>query len=271
MVKIVPKRLEKDGHVRTDNYHWLKERENPEVIDFLKKENEYTKASMAHTEALEKTIFQEIKGRIKQTDMSVPYQLDDYFYYTRYEDGKEYPIYCRKKGSLNGPEEIMLDANALAKGHEFLSVDARAVSFGQDILAYSVDTIGRRFYTIHFKDLNTGEVLKDVITNVTGNMDWANDNRTLFYSRQDPTTLRSYQIYRHVLGTESSEDQLVYDCLRGDGRHFFTICFQNQIKKVHDDWLLPDSQPRIPLSGCRQPEWGLQGLFITGERTRIPG
>jgi oligopeptidase B len=211
MVKIVPKILEKDGHVRTDNYYWLKERENPEVIDFLKKENEYTKASMAHTEALEKTVFQEIKGRIKQTDMSVPYKLDDFFYYTRYEDGKEYPIYCRKKGSLDGSEEIMLDANALAKGHEFFSVDARAVSFGQDILAYAVDTIGRRFFTIHFKDLNTGEVLKDVITNVTGNMDWANDNRTLFYSRQDPTTLRSYQIYRHVLGTESSEDQLVYE------------------------------------------------------------
>jgi len=189
MVKIVPKRL----------------------IDFLKKENEYTKAVMAHTEALEKTVFQEIKGRIKQTDLSVPYKLDDYFYYTRYEDGKEYPIYCRKKGSLDGPEEIMLDANTLAEGHEFLSVDTRAVSFGQDILAYAVDTKGRRFYTIYFKDLKTGELLKDVITNVTGNMDWANDNRTLFYSRQDPTTLRSYQIYRHVLGTEPSEDQLVYE------------------------------------------------------------
>ncbi len=211
MVKIVPKRLEKDGHVRVDNYYWLKERENPEVIDFLKKENEYTKAVMAHTAALEKTVFQEIKGRIKQTDLSVPYKLDDYFYYTRYEDGKEYPIYCRKKGSLDGPEEIMLDANTLAEGHEFLSVDTRAVSFGQDILAYAVDTKGRRFYTIYFKDLKTGELLKDVITNVTGNMDWANDNRTLFYSRQDPTTLRSYQIYRHVLGTEPSEDQLVYE------------------------------------------------------------
>jgi len=211
MVKIVPKRLEKDGHVRVDNYYWLKERENPEVIDFLKKENEYTKAVMAHTEALEKTVFQEIKGRIKQTDLSVPYKLDDYFYYTRYEDGKEYPIYCRKKGSLDGPEEIMLDANTLAEGHEFLSVDTRAVSFGQDILAYAVDTKGRRFYTIYFKDLKTGELLKDVITNVTGNMDWANDNRTLFYSRQDPTTLRSYQIYRHVLGTEPFEDQFVYE------------------------------------------------------------
>ncbi len=211
MVEIVPKRLEKHGHVRVDDYYWLKERKNPKVIDFLKKENEYTKAVMAHTETLEKTIFQEIKGRIKQTDMSVPYMLDDYFYYTRYEDSREYPIYCRKKGSLDGLEEIMLDANALAKGHEFLSVEARAVSFGQDILAYAVDTKGRRICTIYFKDLKTGKLLKDVIPSVTGNMDWANDNRTLFYSRQDPTTLRSYQIYRHVLGTESSEDQLVYE------------------------------------------------------------
>ena len=228
MGKVVPKELEKHGHVRTDNYYWLKEREDPEVIDYLKKENEYTKAVMAHTEGLEKSVFQEIKGRIKQTDMSVPYKLDDYFYYTRYEDGKEYPIFCRKKGSLDGPEEIMLDANALAEGHEFFSVDTRAVSFGQDILAYAVDTKGRRIYTIQFKNLNTGEVLKDVITGVTGNMDWANDNKTLFYSKQDPTTLRSYQIYRHTLGTESSEDQLVYE--EADDT-FSTFVFKTKSKK----------------------------------------
>ncbi len=211
LVKSIPKELKKHGHVRIDNYYWLREREDPEVMDFLKVENEYTKAVMAHTEALEKTLFQEIKGRIKQTDLSVPYRLDAYFYYTRYEEGKEYPIYARKKGSLDAPEEIMIDANVLAVGHEFFSVDTRTVSFGQDILAYAVDTKGRRIYTIHFKNLNTGELLKDIITDVTGNMDWANDNKTLFYSKQDPTTLRSYQIYRHVLGTESSEDQLVYE------------------------------------------------------------
>ncbi len=211
LVKAVPKELKKHGHVRIDSYYWLREREDPEVMDYLKRENEYMRAVMAHTEALEKTLFQEIKGRIKQTDMSVPYRLDDYFYYTRYEEGKEYPIYARKKGSLDAPEEIMIDANVLAEGHEFFSVDTRTVSFGQDILAYAVDTKGRRIYTIHFKNLNTGELLKDIITDVTGNMDWANDNKTLFYSKQDLTTLRSYQIYRHVLGTESSEDQLVYE------------------------------------------------------------
>jgi len=211
LVKAVPKELKKHSHVRVDNYYWLREREDPEVMDFLKGENEYTKAVMAHTEDLEKTLFQEIKGRIKQTDMSVPYRLDDYFYYTRFEEGKEYPIYARKKGSLDAAEEIMIDANVLAEGHEFFSVDTRTVSFRQDILAYAVDTKGRRIYTVHFKNLNTGELLKDIVTDVTGNMDWANDNKTLFYSKQDPTTLRSFQIFRHVLGTESSEDQLVYE------------------------------------------------------------
>ena len=211
LVKAVPKELKKHSHVRVDNYYWLREREDPEVMDFLKGENEYTKAVMAHTEDLEKTLFQEIKGRIKQTDMSVPYRLDDYFYYSRYEEGKEYPIYARKKGSLDAPKEIIIDANVLAEGHEFFSVDTRSVSFNQDILAYAVDTKGRRIYTVHFKNLNTGELLKDIVTDVTGNMDWANDNKTLFYSKQDPTTLRSYQIFRHVLGTESSEDQLVYE------------------------------------------------------------
>ncbi len=147
MFNIATKKLEKHGHVRIDNYYWLKDRDNPQVIDFLKKENENTKSVMAHTEALEKTVFQEIKGRIKQTDMSVPYRLDDYFYYTRYEDGREYPVYCRKKGSLAGPEEIMLDANTMAEGHEFFSVDARVVSSGQDILhfvplRYQIDHLG---------------------------------------------------------------------------------------------------------------------------------
>jgi len=248
LVKAVPKELKKHSHVRVDNYYWLREREDPEVMDFLKGENEYTKAVMAHTEDLEKTLFQEIKGRIKQTDMSVPYRLDDYFYYTRYEEGKEYPIYARKKGSLDAPVEMMIDANVLAEGHEFFSLEARTVSFGQDILAYAVDTKGRRIYTVHFKNLNTGELLKDIITDVTGNMDWANDNKTLFYSKQDPSTLRSYQIYRHVLGTESSEDQLVYE---ETDDTFSIFVFKTKSKKVHDDCLDPDSQPRIPLFGCK--------------------
>ena len=194
-----------------DNYYWLKERENPEVIEYLKAENDYTKTVMAHTEGLEQALFEEIKGRVKQTDMSVPYRLDDYFYYTRYEDGKEYPVYCRKKGSLESAEELMIDGNALAEGHEYFSIGSYVVSAGQDILAYAVDTVGRRIYSIYFKNLTTWELLSDVIPHTTGNMDWANDNATVFYSKQDADTLRSYQIYRHVLGTDPAHDPLVYE------------------------------------------------------------
>ncbi len=211
MARVVAHDLEKHGHVRVDNYYWLKQRENQEVIDYLKAENDYTKAMMAHTEDLRDTLFKEIKGRIKQTDMSVPYKKDGYFYYTRYEDGKQYPFHCRKKESLDDPEEIMLNVNALAEGHEFCSVRGRQVSAGNDILAYAVDTRGRRIYTIHFKNLTTGELLEDMIPEVTGNMAWANDNHTLFYAKQDPTTLRSYRIYRHVLRTDPATDRLVYE------------------------------------------------------------
>ncbi len=211
MARVVPKRLEKHGHVRIDNYHWLNQRENPEVIAYLEAENEYTKAVMAHTENLQEQLFEEIRGRIKETDISVPYKLDDYWYYTRWEEGKEYPIYARKKGSLEAPEQIMLDANKMAEGHGFFSVGGRAVSFNQDILAFTFDTVGRRINAIRFKNLETGELLEDIIPNVTSNIAWANDNRTLFYTKQDPQTLRRYQIYRHLLGTDPSEDELVFE------------------------------------------------------------
>ncbi len=211
MAKVKPKKLEKHGHVRTDNYYWLKERENPEVIDYLNAENNYTDAVMAHTKSLEDELFEEIKGRIKQDDASVPYKLDDYFYYTRYETGKEYPFYCRKKGSLEGVEEIMLNVNEMAEGHDFYAVRGNTVSWNQDLLAFAADTVGRRIYTLKFKNLATGEILADQISAVTGNMAWANDNKTLFYAKQDPTTLRSFQIYKHTLGTDSAGDPLVYE------------------------------------------------------------
>lgn len=211
VAKTVPTRLAKHGHERIDPYYWLKERENPEVIEYLKAENQYTEAVMAHAEELYAKLFEEIKGRIKQTDISAPFKKGDYFYYQRFEEGKEYPIYCRKKGNLDTTEEVMLDVNELAKGHSFFSVGGQEVSSGQDILAYAADNVGRRFHTIYFKNLQSGELHPDVIHQVTANLAWANDNRTLFYSKQDPLTLRSYQIYRHRLGTEPSEDQLVYE------------------------------------------------------------
>jgi oligopeptidase B len=211
VAKVIPQRLEKHAQVRTDNYFWLRDRENPEVISYLNAENEYTKAQMGHAKGVEEKVFAEFKGRIKETDMSVPYRRDGYYYYTRTEEGKDYPIFCRKKGSLDAPEQIVVDANKEAEGHKFCSVQRPVISSDGDIAAYAVDTVGRRFYTIRFKNLSTGEVLKDAIPNVTENSTWANDNKTLFYVRQHPTTLRAYQVYRHVLGTKPSADVLVYE------------------------------------------------------------
>ncbi|MGH7567113.1 MAG: oligopeptidase B, partial [Gemmatimonadota bacterium] len=204
-------RLELHGDVRMDEYYWLRERENPEVIEYLEAENAYTDAMTAHLEGLRENLFEEIKRRIKQDDSSVPFRRDEWFYYRRFEDGKQYPIYARKKGSLEAPEEILVDANALAEGHDFLSVSADAVSPDHRILAYAADTVGRRFYDVRFKDQTTGEILPDQITAVTSNLAWANDNRTLFYSKQDPVTLRWHQVWRHRLGTDASRDELVYE------------------------------------------------------------
>ena len=211
MAQVIPKKLEKHGDVRIDDYYWLSDRENPDVVAYLTAENEYTAAQMAHVKGLEDALFEEIKGRIKEDDSSVPYRLDDYFYYTRYEEGQEYPIYARRKGSMEAAEEIMLDANRLAVGHDFFAIGSRSVSSGQDILAFTQDTVGRRIYEIRFKDLSTGEMLEDVIRNVTSNIAWAEDNRSLFYTRQDLTTLRWFQVYRHTLGTDPSADVLVYE------------------------------------------------------------
>ncbi len=209
--KVVPHRLEQHGQVRVDDYYWLNDRSSPEVVAYLEQENTYAAVQRQHTADLERTLFEEIKGRIKQTDLSVPFKQGDYLYYVLYEEGKEYALYCRKKGSQESPEEIMLNGNELAEGHEYFSLGNWMISSGQDILAYATDTQGRRIYSIRFKNLSTGEMLPDVIPAVTGNMEWGNDNRTLLYARQDPETLRSFRIYRHVLGTDSAQDELVFE------------------------------------------------------------
>src|SRR6266481_1362355 len=228
MVKKIPTRLEKHGHVRIDDYYWLRERDNPEVIAYLNAENEQAEKAMAKVRPSEEKLFEEIKARFKQTDMSVPYQRDGYFYYTRYEEGREYPIFARKRGSLDEGEEIMLDANILAEGHEFFAIGGLAVSAERDLLAYAVDTQGRRVYTTYFKNLTTGEMLPDVIPEVSENLTWANDNRTLFYAKQDPTTLRAHQIYRHVLGSDPAEDQLVFE---ENDETFAAYVFKTKSKK----------------------------------------
>ncbi len=210
VAKVIPHQLEMHGDVRTDNYYWLRERDNPEVIAHLEAENAYTAAVMAHTEALQETLYREILGRIRQTNLSVPYLRDGYYYYSKTEEGKDYPFYARKRGSLDAAEEILIDVNELAEGHGFTSVPSPTVSSDGNLIAFAQDTVGRRFYNIRFKDLRSGEILDDEIRSVTSMVAWANDNRTVFYTKQDPETLRWYQVYRHVLGTSATTDELVY-------------------------------------------------------------
>ncbi len=208
-VKQIPKELSIHGDTRTDEFYWLNQRENPEVIAYLNSENEYREQMTSHTKAFQEKLFEEIKGRIKQDDESVPYKENGYYYLTRYETGKEYPIYSRKKGSLDAKEEIMLNANELAKPYKYYAVGGRAVSTNNKILAYGEDTLSRRIYTLKFKDLETGKMLKDEIPNTSGSAVWASDNQTVFYSVKD-ASLRPYKIFRHKLGTPASKDTEVF-------------------------------------------------------------
>ena len=210
VAKIVPKTLEKHGDKRIDNYYWLNERENPEVIDYLNKENEYYQKSTAHTKQFQEELFLEMKGRIKEDDSSVPYLYNGYYYITRFEKGKDYPIYSRKKGSLDAKEEIMFDCNEMAKGHTYFNLSGLNVSEDNKWVAFGVDLVSRRQYTIQIKNLETGEILPVKIENTSGGSTWAGDNKTLFYTRNDQQTLRSDKIYKHSLGTESSSDILVF-------------------------------------------------------------
>lgn len=209
--KIIPHQLEVHGHIRIDNYYWLRKRESEEVIAYLKAENTYLKQQMAHTAKFQEKLFEEMKGRIKKDDRSVPYKLDNYYYYSRFEKGKEYAIYCRKLKSLESKEEIILDVNSIAKGQAFCQVTGNTVSSNHQFLAYARDIVGRRIYTIFIKDLGTGELLSEQIPNTTGNICWANDNRTFFYTVQDQESLRSYRVYRHTLGENPDNDVLIYE------------------------------------------------------------
>ena len=211
MAVVRPHRFDEFGTVRIDNYYWLKERSNPEVIKYLEDENAYTKAVMAHTVALQDRLYEEMKGRVLQNDQSVPFREGNYFYYTRLVEGKNYPIYARKRGSLNAPEEIMIDANVLAEGKATFLIRAWDVSSAEDILAFGADTTGGRVSAIRFKNLRTGEMLSDLIPRSIGGIAWAEDNRTIFYTKPDSVSVRPYQVYRHTLGTPAASDRLVYE------------------------------------------------------------
>ncbi len=206
-----PTVLETHGHQRIDPFYWMNDRENPEVIEYLHAENKYLEEVMKPTESFQKRLFEEMKSRIKEDDQSVPYFKSGYFWYVRYRTGGEYPIYCRKPKSLENQEEVILDVNELAEGKSFYQVGGSATSPDQKTLAFAADEVGRRIYTIHFKNLETGEISTKSIPDVTGNFAWAADNLTLFYSKQDPETLRSHKIYKHLLGTDPEQDKLIFE------------------------------------------------------------
>ena len=208
---VKPEMMENHGITRTDNYYWLRERENQEVIDYLNAENDYTKAMLADVKPLEDSLFKEIKSRIKQDDASVPYSDRGYVYYTRYEEGKQYPIHCRHVDKELAQEMVMLDVNELAEGHSFCSISQISVSPDNKLAAFGVDFTGRRKYTLRFKDLTTGKLLEDKVENVTGGCVWANDSQTVFFTRKDPVTLRAYLIIRHRLGTDAADDVTVFE------------------------------------------------------------
>lgn len=217
----VKKELTLHGDTRIDNYFWMRltdeqknaeepDRQTEKVLDYLKAENAYTNAVMKHTEDFQQELYDEIVRRIKQDDESVPYLDNGYYYYTRYQEGNEYPLYCRKKGSLEAEEEIMLNVNDLAEGYGYFQATGLSVSPDNKLLAYGIDTVSRRRYTIYFKNLETGELLEDLIRNTTGGSVWANDNETVFYTVKNMETLRSERIKKHKLGNDHAADKEVY-------------------------------------------------------------
>ncbi|WP_026838743.1 S9 family peptidase [Gillisia sp. JM1] len=226
--KKIAKELKAHNTIRNDDYYWMNDRENPEVISYLEQENEYNEQMTAHTKQFQADLFDEMKARIKEDDSSVPYKLNGYWYLTRFKKGKDYPIYSRKKESLDAPEEILFDVNEMAEGHEYYSLGGLNVSSDNKLIAFGVDTVSRRNYTIQVKNLQTGEILKEKIKTTTGGSTWANDNKTLFYTKKDNKTLRSNQIYKHVLGTKSNEDQLVFEEL---DETYNTYIYKSKSKK----------------------------------------
>ncbi|OXA98906.1 S9 family peptidase [Flavobacterium pectinovorum] len=209
--KVIPKSLKKHKETRIDNYFWLNDRENPEVIDYLNQENAYYESMTSHTKGLQESLYEEMKGRIKEDDSSVPYFYNGYYYITRFETGQDYPIFSRKKGSLSADEEIMFNCNELAKDHAYFKLGGLSISPDNKFATFGVDIVGRRIYTIQIKNLETGEILSDKIENATGGSVWANDNNTIFYVRQDEVTLRSDKVFRHKLNTGSEKDVLVFN------------------------------------------------------------
>lgn len=250
--------LTEHGNKRMDPYFWMRltdeqksasqpDPQTQQVLDYLNAENDYTQSILEHTEPFQEKLFQEITGRIKKDDASVPYPKNGYYYYSRYEEGKEYPIYCRKKGSTDAPEEVILDVNELAGKHAYYSATGLTVSPDNNLLAFGEDTLSRRIYTIRFKNLATGEWLTDQIPNTTGDGAWANDNLTYFYTSKHPVSLLSEKIWSHQLGQDVAQDQLKYhetdpsyyiDVTRSKSGRFVMI---QASSTMTDHWLILDA------------------------------
>ncbi len=210
VAKVVPTVLKEHGNKRVDNYFWMNQREDQDVVDYLNAENDYYQKMTAHTQELQADLFTEMKSRIKEDDASVPYFYNEYWYISRYETGKDYPIYTRKKGSMDAPEEILFDCNVMAEGQSYFQLSGINVSPDNKFAAFAIDNVSRRIYTVQIKNLETGEILSDKIEGITGGTAWANDNKTLFYTAKDANTLRSDKIYKHKLGTSQKEDVMVF-------------------------------------------------------------
>jgi oligopeptidase B len=248
------------GEQLVDEYFWLREKNNPEVMAHLKAEDAYAEQAMKHTAALQEKLYKEMLSHIKQTDTNVPYRWGNYFYYTRTEEGKQYPIYCRKKGSLEAPEEVVIDQNELAKGQKFMSVGLFVPSDDGNLLAYSTDNTGYRQYTLQIKDLRNGQLFPERVERVN-NLAWATDNKTFFYVTEDAVTKRSDKFFRHVLGTDKTdlvyeEKDELFDIGTGRSRDKAVIFLEAFSKTSTDVRYLPADDPNASLKVIlpRQPE-----------------
>lgn len=259
------KELSIHGDTRIDPYYWLNDRENPEVIQYLEDENAYTKAILKPTEKLQKDLFAEMKGRIKEDDSSVPYFLNEYWYIRKYEKGKDYPIYTRKHKTLDAEEEVLLDVNELAKDLAYCQVSGLSVSPDNTKLAYGIDTLSRRIYTIKVKDLTTGKMLDDEIKGVSSYAAWAADSKTMFYTAKDEETLRTDRIFRHKLGQSQEADTMVFE---EKDETFYTFVYPSKSRKyimigststmTSEYQFLPSDMPTGAFKTIQKRERGLE-------------
>ncbi len=264
----IPKELEKHNDIRIDEYYWLNQRDDQNVLDYLNAENAYYQSETAHTKNFEKDLFHEMKARIKEDDSSVPYKYNGYWYIVRYEKGKGYPIYVRKKESLEAEEELLFDCNVMAEGHGYFKLVGLSVSPDNTMIAFGIDTTGRRQYKLQIKSLITNEVFSDAIENTTGSSTWANDNCTLFYTKKDELTLRSNRIFKHKIGDSESDDVVVFEedddtfgvaVYKSKSRQYIIIaCYSTLTNEYHIlDASTPDAEFKVFQKRIRGLEYSI--------------